>query len=68
MDSFPGFSLITARTLSTEGGINYARQAFNVLNSHYEFPGKFMVERPGKDGINLVHRKINWITPNTESK
>ena len=57
-----------AETLEIEGGINYASQAFNILNSHYEFPGKFVVERPGKDTISLVHRKILWITPNVESK
>lgn len=55
-------------TLKKQGGINYARQAYNVLNSHYEFPGKFIVERPGKDSITLVHRKVLWITPNVESK
>ena len=51
-----------------EGGINYARQAFDILNTHAEFPGKFTVERPGKDEINLVHKKVLWITPNVESE
>ena len=55
----------TIRTI--EGGVNYALQAFRILNENPEFPGLFDVVRPGKDQIALVHRKCLWITPNIQS-
>ena len=50
-------NILDHESRSIEGGINYARQAFTILNNDPELPGRFIVERPGKDYITLVHRK-----------
>ena len=51
-----------------EGGLNFARQAFEYLNQHNDFPGLFTTPKLGKDGFLFVFRKAVWIDPIISSK
>jgi hypothetical protein len=51
-----------------EGGLNFARQAYEYLAQHNDFPGLFARPKLGKDGFLFVFRKAVWIDPIVSSK